>query len=326
MLTKVSSPPFRWVLLWLALAASTVQSAQSEYPARPVRLIVPFGAGASTDIIARVFAAKFSETLGQTIVVENRPGAAGVVGTESAARATPDGYTLLIYGINQAITPALQKKLPYSAKDFALVSLYGKMPNILVVNLGLPAKNVKDLVALAKAKPGAMTYVSSGIGASPHLTMELFKSRTGTDLVHVPYKAMAQGYLDLMSGDHQAMFANLPGQLPLIKAGRVRPLAVTSAERAVQVPDVPTMMESGIPDFEVTVWQGVAVPAATSGAIIARLHGVMMKTLAVPELKQRMLEQGVTASPTTREEFAAFVRFETARWAQVVKDSGTTPE
>jgi tripartite-type tricarboxylate transporter receptor subunit TctC len=211
-------------------------------------------------------------------------------------------------------------------KEFALISLYGKMPNILVVNLGLPAKNVKDLVVLARAKPGGMTYVSSGTGASPHLTMELFKSRTGTDLVHVPYKAMAQGYIDLMGGQHQAMFANLPGQLPLIKAGRVRPLAVTSAQRAEQVPDVPTMMESGVPDFEVTVWQGVAVPVATSGAIIARLHGVMMKTLAVPELKQRMLEQGVTASPTTREEFAAFVKAETARWAKVVKDSGATLE
>jgi tripartite-type tricarboxylate transporter receptor subunit TctC len=313
-------------MLTVTLTAGSVQAAQSDYPARPVRLIVPFGAGASTDIIARVFAAKFSEALGQTIVVENRPGAAGVVGTESAARATPDGYTLLVYGINQAITPALQKKLPYSVRDFALISLYGKMPNILVVHLGLPAKSVKELIALAKAKPGAMTYVSSGIGASPHLTMELFKSRTGTDLVHVPYKAMAQGYIDLMGGQHQAMFANLPGQLPLIKAGRVRPLAVTSAARAEQVPDVPTMMESGISDFEVTVWQGVAVPVATSGAIVTRLHGVMMKTLAVPELKQRMLEQGVTASPVTREEFAAFVRSETARWAKVVKDSGATLE
>jgi tripartite-type tricarboxylate transporter receptor subunit TctC len=312
--------------LAIVLIAGSTHAAQSDYPARPVRLIVPFGAGGSTDIIARVFAAKFSETLGQTIVVDNRAGAAGLVGTESAARANPDGYTLLVYGINQTITPALQKKLPYSVKEFALISLYGKMPNILVVNLGLPAKNVKDLVVLARAKPGGMTYVSSGTGASPHLTMELFKSRTGTDLVHVPYKAMAQGYIDLMGGQHQAMFANLPGQLPLIKAGRVRPLAVTSAQRAEQVPDVPTMMESGVPDFEVTVWQGVAVPVATSGAIIARLHGVMMKTLAVPELKQRMLEQGVTASPTTREEFAAFVKAETARWAKVVKDSGATLE
>jgi tripartite-type tricarboxylate transporter receptor subunit TctC len=308
------------------LAAGSVQAAQRDYPSRPVRLIVPFGAGASTDIIARVFTAKFSEALGQTIVVENRPGAAGVVGTESAARATPDGYTLLVYGINQAITPALQKKLPYSAKDFALISLYGKMPNILVVYPGVPAKNVKELIALAKAKPGGMTYVSSGIGASPHLTMELFKSRTGTDLVHVPYKAMAQGMTDLMGGQHQAMFANLPAQLPQIKAGRVRPLAVTSAARAVQVPDVPTIMESGIPDFEVTVWQGVAVPAATSGAIVARLHGVMMKALAAPDLKQRLSEQGVAASPVTREEFAAFVKSETARWARVVRDSGATLE
>ena len=301
--------------------------AADAYPARPVRLIVPFGAGASTDIVARVFAAKFSEVLGQTVVVDNRPGAAGIIGTESAAKAAPDGYTLFVYGVNQAITPALHKKLPYdSARDFALISLYSKLPNILVVHPSVPAKSVKEFIALAKASPGGMRYVSSGIGASPHLTMELFKSRTGTDLVHVPYKTAAQGITDLVGGHLQAMFANLPAQIPNIKAARVRPLAVTSAKRAEQVPDVPTVMESGVPDFEVTVWQGVAVPAATAGTIITRLHGVMMKTLAAPDLRQRLAEQGVTASPSTREEFAAFVKSETTRWAKVVKDSGATLE
>lgn len=314
-----------FVLLVPGVAPSC--AAADVYPSKPVRLIVPFGAGASTDIVARVFAAKFSEVLGQPVVVDNRPGAAGVIGSESAARATPDGYTLLVFGISQAIAPALHKKLPYDPiRSFAPVSLYGTLPNILVVHPSVPAKSVKEFIALAKASPGNLRYVSSGIGASPHLTMELFKTRTGIDLVHVPYKTAAQGIIDLVGGQLQAMFANLPAQIPNVKAGRVRPLAVTSAKRAEQLPDVPTVMESGVPDFEVTVWQGVAVPAATPGTIVTRLHGVMMKTLAAPDLRQRLAEQGVVASPTTREEFAAFIKSETVRWAKVVKDSGATLE
>jgi tripartite-type tricarboxylate transporter receptor subunit TctC len=315
------------VFVLLVLGVAQPCTAAAVYPARPVRLIVPFGAGGSTDVIARVFAAKLSEVLGQTVVVDNRAGAAGLIGTESAAKAPPDGYTLFVYGINQAISPALHKKLPYDpVRSFAPISLYGKLPNILVVHPSVPVKSVKEFIAYAKASPGGMRYVSSGIGASPHLTMELFKTRNEIDLIHVPYKNMGQGILDLVGGHLQAMFANLPQQIPHIRAGRVRPLAVTSAKRAEQVPEVPTVMESGLPDFEVTVWQGVAVPAATPETIVTRLHGVMMKTLAAPDLRQRLAEQGVLASPTTREEFAAYIKSETARWAKVVKDSGVTPE
>jgi tripartite-type tricarboxylate transporter receptor subunit TctC len=298
------------------------------YPSRPARRIVPFGTGASTDLVARVFAQKFAEAWGQSVVVENRPGSGGVVGTEAAARAAPYGYTLLVYGINQTITPALYRKLPYDPlSDFALVSLYCTMPNILIVHPSVPARSVQELVAYARANPGRLRYVSSGIGASPHLTMELFKNVAKIDLLHVPYKIASQGYVDLASGKQlHAMFANLPGGLANSRAGRVRPLAVTSARRAEQMPEVPTMIESGIPEFEVTVWQGIAVPRATPKAAIDHIHASMMAVLNAPELKQRFFDQGVTAAPVSRAAFAAWAEQERARWAHVVKVSGTPVE
>jgi tripartite-type tricarboxylate transporter receptor subunit TctC len=314
------------ICIGLLASAGTAAGADS-YPSKPVRLLVPFGPGGSTDVVARVFAVKLGEVMGQPIVVENRSGAGGIVGTETAARSAPDGYTLFVYGINQTISPSLYKKLPYDpVRAFTPISLYGTLPNILVVHPAVPVKNVKEFIAYAKANPGGMRYVSSGIGASPHLTMELFKTRTGIDLIHVPYKNMGQGILDLVGGHLQAMFANLPQEIPHVRAGRVRPLAVTSAKRAEQLPEVPTVMESGVPDFEVVVWQGIAVPAATPRALVERIHGILMKTLAAPDLKQRLAEQGVLAAPTTREEFAAFIKSETTRWAKVVKESGATPE
>ena len=314
-----------FALWWSGIPAPA--EAADAYPARPVRLIVPFGAGAATDIVARIFAAKLGDTLGQTIVVDNRPGAAGMIGTDTAAKAAPDGYTLLVFGINQTITPALQAKLPYdSIRDFAHVSLYGTLPNILVIHPSVPATSVKEFVALAKAAPGSMRYGSSGIGASPHLTMELFKSRTGVDLVHVPYKVAAQGITELVAGHLHAWFNNLPSAIGHVRAGRVRALAVTSVKRAEQLPEVPTMIESGLPDFEVTVWQGVAVPRATSRAVVSRLHGAMVEALAAPELKRRFSEQGVAAVSTTGEEFLAFIKTETAKWARVVKESGVKIE
>ena len=311
----------------LAMPVTGHAAAADSYPARPIRLIVPFGAGAATDIVARVLAAKLGEMLGQTIVVDNRAGAGGIVGTETAARANPDGYTVLVFGINQTITPALYKKLPYDpVRDFAHISLYGTLPNILVVHPSVPVKSVKEFVALAKAKPGSMKYGSSGIGASPHLTMEYFKTRTGIDLIHVPYKVAAQGITELMAGNLQAWFNNLPSAIGNVKAGRVRPLAVTSTKRAEQLPDVPTMIESGIPDFEVTVWQGLAVPLATPAPIIAKLHGAMVKAIEAPDLRQRFNDNGVTPVWSTREAFAAFIKTEVGKWAQVVKASGAHVE
>jgi tripartite-type tricarboxylate transporter receptor subunit TctC len=289
---------------------------------------VPFGTGASTDLVARVFAQRFAEAWGQTVVVENRPGSGGVVGTEAAARAAPDGYTMLVYGINQTITPALYSKLPYDPlRDFALVSLYCTMPNILIVHPSVPATTVQELIAYARANPGRMRYVSSGVGASPHLTMELLKAVAKIDLLHVPYKIASQGYVDLASGKQlHAMFANFPGGLANSRAGRVRPLAVTSAKRAEQMPEIPTMIESGIPDFEVTVWQGIAVPAATPKAAVEHIHAAMMTVLNAPELKQRFFDQGVIAAPVSREAFLAWAQQERARWAHVVKVSGTRLE
>jgi len=308
----------------LAGALAPAPASGQSYPSKPARLIVAFGAGATTDIIARIFANKLSEMWGQQLVVENRPGAGGVIGMESLAKATPDGYTLGLCGINQAIAAALYKKLPYDhLRDFAPVSNVATLPNILVVHPAVPAKTVREFVAYARANPGKLKYASSGVGASPHLTMELFKTTAGIDVVHVPYKTMAQGATDLIGGHVDAAFNNLPTQLANVRAGRVRALGVTSAKRAEQLPDVPTIIESGFPDFEVTVWQGLCAPAGTPKAIIAKLHGDVMKALAAPDLRQRFVEQGVDAAPTSSAAFAAFIRAETARWAKTVRESGT---
>lgn len=310
--------------LFLSLSAA---HAADNYPAKPGRLILPFGAGASTDIVGRIFAQRFAEAWGQPLVVDNRAGAGGIIGTELASKAAPDGYTLFTYGINQTITPHLYKKLPYDhRRDFVPISLYATMPNILCVNIGLPATTVAEFIKLAKAKPGQFKYASSGVGASPHLTMELFKSMTGTDLVHVPYKVAAQGLTDVLAGQLHAFFFNLPNPLPHVKAGRLRALAVTSAKRAEQLPNVPTIIESGIPDFEVTVWQGYAVPKGTSRAHVANIHAAMVKALAVPELKQRFFDNGVAAAPMSPEAFMNFINSETARWQKVVEVSGARVE
>lgn len=309
------------------LLSLTTAHAADAYPSKPGRLILPFGAGASTDIVGRIFAQRFSEAWGQPLVVDNRAGAGGIIGTELAAKSAPDGYTLFTYGINQTITPHLYKKLPYDhRRDFIPVSLYATMPNILCVNVGLPATTVAEFIKLAKANPGKFKFASSGVGASPHLTMELFKSVTGIDLVHVPYKVAAQGLTDVLAGHLQAFFFNLPNPLPHVKAGRLRALAVTSAKRAEQLPNVPTVIESGIPDFEVTVWQGYAMPKGTSKAHVANIHAAMIKALAAPELKQRFFDNGVAAAPISPDEFMRFVNAETTRWQKVVEVSGAKVE
>ena len=312
--------------LVLQLCGITAGAAEI-YPSKPARLILPFGAGASTDIIGRIFAQRFSEAWGQTLVIDNRPGAGGILGTELAARAAPDGYTIFTYGINQAITPHLHKKLPYDAlRDFMPLSLYATMPNILCVNLSMPVTTISEFIKHVKANPGKFKYGSSGIGASPHLTMALFASVTGLDMVHVPYKVASQGYTDAISGEIQTFFFNLPGPLPFVKAGRLRAIAVTSAKRAEQLPNVPTIIESGVPDFEVTVWQGYAMPKGTSKAHMASIHAAMIKALAVPDLKLRFFENGVAAAPQTPEAFAKFIQADHARWGKAVAVSGAKIE
>ena len=309
------------------LLASAHAIAAEAYPSKPARLILPFGAGASTDIIGRIFAQRFSEAWGQQLIVDNRPGAGGILGTELAARATPDGYTLFTFGINQTITPHLYKKLSYDTlRDFVPISLYATMPNILCVNLGIPVTTVGEFIKHVKANPGKLRYASSGIGATPHLTMALFATMNGLDLIHVPYKVASQGYTDTISGEIQTFFYNLPGPLPFVKAGRLRAIAVTSAKRAEQLPNVPTVIESGVPDFEVTVWQGYAMPKGVAPAHVKSVHAAMMKAMAVPELKTRFFENGVAAAPQTPEEFSAFVRKEHARWGKTIAVSNVKIE
>ena len=318
--------PGRIAALALLLSAATSYAAD-QYPAKPGRLILPFGAGASTDIIGRIFAQRFAEAWGQPLVIDNRPGAGGILGTELAAKAAPDGYNIFTYGINQTVTPHLYKKLPYDAlRDFIPLSLYATMPNILCVNLSLPVKTVSEFIKLAKANPGKFKFASSGVGASPHLTMELFRAVTDLDMVHVPYKAASQGYTDTISGEIQSFFFNLPGPLPFVKAGRLRALAVTSAKRAEQLPDIPTIMESGVPDFEVTVWQGYAMPKGTSKAHAASVHAAMMKALAVPDLKQRFFDNGVAAAPQSPEAFDKFIKAEYVKWQKAVTLAGAKVE
>ncbi len=315
------------IIVAALLLGTCAAHAADNYPSKPGRLILPFGAGASTDIIGRIFAQRFSEAWGQPLVVDNRPGAAGIIGTELGARAAPDGYTIMTYGINQAITAGLYKKLPYNhLRDFTLISLYATMPNILCVTPSLPAANVSEFVKLMKAHPGKFKFASSGIGASPHLTMEYFKAAVGIDLVHVPYKNASQGYTDTISGEIQAFFFNLPGPLPFVKAGRIRALAVTSAKRAPQVPDIPTIIESGVPNFEVTVWQGYAVPKGTPQPIVANIHATMMKALALPEIQKRFIDNGVSAAPVSPAEFVKFVNDETAKWQKAITLSGAKVE
>jgi tripartite-type tricarboxylate transporter receptor subunit TctC len=270
-----------------------------------------------------MFAQRFSEAWGQTLVVDNRPGAAGIIGTDLAAKAAPDGYNIFTFGINQAITPALYRKLPYdNQRDFIPLSTYATMPNILCVTPSLGVTNVAGFIKLVKANQGKFKFASSGIGASPHLTMEYFKSATGLDIIHVPYKNASQGYTDTISGLVQSFFFNLPGPLPHVKAGRLRALAVTSAKRAPQVPDIPTVMESGVPNFEVTVWQGYAVPKGTAKAHIDHIHASMLKALALPELQKRFIDAGVAAAPMQTPDFLRFIEAERAKWKKAVAASG----
>ena len=244
------------------------------------------------------------------------------------AKSPADGYSLLNCNVaTHGISPSLYKNLPYDpVKDFAPISLIGTTPNILVVNPSVPAKSVSEFIALAKASPGKLYYGSSGVGASPHLTMELFKSQTGTDIVHVPFKGSSQVMPELLSGRIQAMFDNLPGQVAYVKSGKLRGLGVTSVKRSALLPEVPTIAESGVPGFEVTVWYGVCAPAATPQAILTKLNADIVKALNMPDLRQRLVDNGVDAAPITAEEFAALISSEMKKWAKAIKDAGIQPE
>jgi tripartite-type tricarboxylate transporter receptor subunit TctC len=313
--------------LCAGLACALPLAALAAYPERPVRMILPNAPGAATDTVARIFTGKLSEVMGQQFVVDNRPGAGGIIAVETVVKATPDGYTLLQCGISQAISPALRRKLPYDVwSDLARIAQYGAVPNILVVNPSVPARTLAEFVQYAKKNPGKLRYASPGIGFTPHLTMELFKSVAAIDVQHIPYKSGAQAITDVLGGQVHAQFNNLPSALVNLKAGKIRWLAVTSAQRSSQLPDVPTIAESGYPGFEMTVWYGLCAPAKTTKNVLAALQAGVGKAIAAPDLRSRFADQGVEPRTLLGAEFDAFYKAEVARWAKVVKEAGITAE
>jgi tripartite-type tricarboxylate transporter receptor subunit TctC len=312
----------------LAAGGASAQNPAANYPNKPIRFVVPYTAGGTTDILARIIAAKLTESWGQHVLVDNRPGAGGNIGTDLVAKADPDGYTIVMGAIStHAINPSLYKSIPYDhIRDFAPITRVGLLPNVLVVNPSLPAKTVKEFIAYGKANPGKLNFASPGTGTSLHLSGELFKDMTGIDMVHVPYKGSTPALTDLLGGQVLAMFDNLPASLPHIKGGKLRPLAVTTARRTPALPDVPTMIEAGVPGFEVTSWFAVFAPARTPKEIVAKLNSEMVKIFNSPDVKEKLAQQSVEAAPTTPEELAAFVKSETERWAKVIKATGATVE
>ncbi len=305
-----------------------VEASGQAYPNKPLRLIVPFPPGGGNDILARSVGQRLSETIGQQIIVDNRGGAGGMIGAELAARAAPDGYTLFLASIgNLAFTPALHARLPYDPiKDFAPVTLLATSAFIMVVNPSVPAKSVKDLIALAKAKPGQLNYASAGQGSSLHMTGEIFKLFTGTDLVHIAYKGSAPALTDLISGQVQIMFGTMPATLPQVKTGKLRALGVSGAKRSAAVPDVPTIAEAGVPGFEVLNWYGIVAPSKTPGAIVQKLNRDLLATLKSPAMIDSLNTQGLEAAGGTPEEFGAFIKSEIARYGAVVRKAGIKAE
>ncbi len=309
-----------------ALVLSSAAIAQDKFPSRPVTLIVPFAAGGSTDIVARLVAAKMSEGLGQQVIVENRAGAGGNLGANLVAKASPDGYTILMGTVaTHALNPAMSRKMPYDAvADFAPVSLLAIVPNVLIVNNNFPAKSVKELIAELKKAPGRYSYASSGLGTPLHLSGEMFKTMTGTDMVHVPYRGSGPALTDLMAGQVQIQFDNLPSASQLIAAGKVRGLAVTTKERAASMPDLPTMDEAGIAQYETYTWNALFAPAKTPKEVVARLNAEANKALSDPNVQARMKEYSATVVGSTPEQLASHVRAELAKWDPIAKATGAT--
>jgi tripartite-type tricarboxylate transporter receptor subunit TctC len=293
------------------------------YPAKPIRLIVPYAPGGGVDIVARALAQELTKRLGQQIVVENKAGAGGNIGSDAVAKATPDGYTLLIASPANAVNPSLYSKLPFNpVRDLTPVALIATVPTILLASPALPVKTIKELVALAKAKAGTLSFGSGGSGTTEHLAGEMFKSQIGVDMLHVPYKGGAAVLPDLISGQVSIFFVNQLFAIPYVKAGTVKALGLASDERSAALPDVPTFAESGFADFIVSVWYGIMAPAATPKEIISQLNREIVASLATPEMKERLQTMSAKPLPGTPADFAAFFADEMARWARVVKASG----
>ena len=313
------------VIAMLACCAG-IAAAQS-YPNRAIRLVVPSSPGGGTDIIGRIVAQKLSEQLGQQVVVENRAGAGTIIGNEAVAKAAPDGYTLLMGLSTLAINPSMYAKLPYDAlRDFAPVSQAVSSPNILTIHPSVPAKTVKEFIALARAKPGSITFGSAGMGTSPHLSGELLKTLGKIDMVHVPFKGSGQSVISQLAGEIAANFPSVPTAMPYIKANRLRGLGVTTPKRTQALPDVPSIAEAGVPGYEATQWFGVLAPAGTPRPIIDRMHQEIVRALRTADVKERITAEGMEVVASSPEEFAGYIKSETDKWTKVIKSAGIKPQ
>ena len=311
--------------LLLAIPASDAAAQPAApYPNRPVKLVIPFPPGGPLDIVGRLIAQKASEDWGQSVVVDNRPGAGGNIGADLVAKSPPDGYTILMGALStHAVNPSLYAKMPYDAvKDFAPITLVAVTPNVLVVNASLPVNSAKEFVAYAKANSGKLAFGSGSNGSAGHLAGELFKVDTGTDIVHVPYKGGAPATQALLAGDTQFMFDNLANAMPQVKAGKLKALAVTTAERSKLAPELPTMAEAGLSGFDISTWFGLLAPAGTPKDVIAKWNAEVGKILNSPDMRERLTAQGAEPAPTTPEQFAAFIQSEIPKYARIVKISG----
>jgi tripartite-type tricarboxylate transporter receptor subunit TctC len=317
---------WRW-LVFLSAGLAVGAHAQGQYPAKPVRLVVPFPPGGGSDALSRILGPKLSEGLGQQVVIENRPGAGANIGAEVAAKSPPDGYTLLMGNVAHAINASLYAKLNYDfIKDFAPVSLLASTPNIVVVHPSVPAKSVKELIALARARPGQLDFASSGAGSSAHLAGELFMSMAGVKMNHVPYKGGGPAVVALLGGEVSVGFATTPSVIQHVKSSRLRGLAVTTAKRSPSTPDLPTVSEAGVNGYEAGTWYGLLAPSGTPKEVVSRLHAESMKYLGSPDVKQRLDNAGFEAIGTTPEQFGAYIRTETEKWGKVVRAAGVRVE
>jgi tripartite-type tricarboxylate transporter receptor subunit TctC len=308
----------------LALAGA---AQAADYPERPVRVIVTFPAGGGTDIVARMIFQKVAERAGGSFVIDNRGGAGGTIGTELAARAPADGYTIVVVSGSHTINPALYRKLAYdAARDFAPISMLVSGPGVLVVHPSLPARSVKELIAVAKSRPGELLYASPGNGTPPHLAAELFKSMAGVTIVHVPYKGNAQAMMDLIAGQESLSFPTGPSAMPHVQAKRLRALGVTTAKRAAGLPDIPTIAESGLPGYDASAWYGVLAPVGTPPAIIAKLQSEIHIALRSPDIVDKLSAQGLEPAPNNADEFARFIAAELAKWNKIIAAAGIKVE
>ncbi len=315
----------RALIIFFLLIANSVTA--QPYPSKSIRFIVPFAPGGTNDIVARMVGVKLTEAWGQPVVIDNRGGAGGVIGADLAAKSVPDGYTLLMANVNFATNPGLVRNLPYDTeKDFAAVSLLATSPSVLVVHPSIPVRSVKEMIAFAKAKPGQLSYSSSGAGTTGHMAMELLKQMAAIDMVAVHYKGGGPALIDLIAGRVSPGFATILSAAPHIEGGRLRALAVSTPKRSSALPDLPTVAEAGVPGYEFTGWWGVVVPARTPHAVISKLNGELVKILAQPDVRERLVREGADPASTTPEAFTAYMRSEVAKWSKVIKTANIKAE